>query len=139
MYERAVDSVRSTASNLKEKILKLLKILLTMLAASITPNAMSSEEILNENIEHLYTYNTYAVIKLNGISSNSDQCDHINANKYVAIVFSSGKEQFSSALASYMAGRRVGFATDGAKRGAAVQYLKYIELMSIKTNSWYQV
>ena len=93
--------------------MKKLKLIFTALALCISSSVTASEQITNEYVEHMNTYSTTAVIKLNGTGSNSDQCTRSNAGKYIAIVFTDGKEMFSSALSAYMANRKVGFGISG--------------------------
>lgn len=75
----------------------------------------AAEQIQNEQIGHINTYKTLAVIRLTGTSDNLDGCTRQNAGKYVAIVYLEGKEMYSASLSAYMANRKVGFGVSGCQ------------------------
>lgn len=96
-------------------VLAKFKSLALVVIAGFSSNSFASEQILNEHVYHINTYSSLAVIQLEGTALNIDQCTKGNAGKYVAIVYTDGKEMFSSALSAYMANRKIGFGLSGCQ------------------------
>ena len=93
--------------------MKKLTISLIALLSLVISNVIASEQIYNNKIEHLSSYDTYSVIQLRDPILNTDGCTHTLANKMIAIDYVNKKELFSSILSAYMANREVGFGVSG--------------------------
>ena len=92
------------------------KIIIVLLLVLSSKFAVATHQVSPvTKIKYIYTYNSYAVIKIANKTTNKDSCTYGRATEFLVVKYNDigGKEMYSAALAAFMSGSKVRLAHTG--------------------------